>query len=317
MQKEALPPQLAREGDLMLMALLADLLEAGVDNLVCARDPRMAVCRAPVISVTPGDDVWSTWRACLQDAEQAWLIAPETSGILYQLTQMALEAGCRVIGCTPEAVQLTSSKTATIRHLLANNISCIPALAVAQEGMPHAAGWIVKPDDGVGAEECRHFMEWGQMYSTLARAENQTRRWLVQPYMPGIHASISVICFNGQARVLSCNRQLFQFHEGRGRLEGVEVNGLPQFAEEFAALTDRIARSVPGLRGYVGIDLVIADGRLWVVEINPRLTTAYAGLRRSLGGNPAEWIISAFRNGRLPEMQIKPGTPVTIHIPQS
>ena len=160
-------------------------------------------------------------------------------------------------------------------------------------------------------------MHWGQMHSHLALPENQTRRWLVQPYMPGIHASISAICFNGQARVLSCNRQLFQFHEGRGRLQGVEVNGLPQFSEEFAALADRIAGSLPGLRGYVGIDLVIADDHCWVVEINPRLTTAYAGLRRSIGGNPAEWILSAFHHGRLPEIQIRSSTPVSIHMPQS
>ena len=36
---------------------------------------------------------------------------------------------------------------------------------------------------------------------------------------------------------------------------------------------------MPGLAGFVGIDLVRQpDGRLCVIEINPRLTCAYAGL---------------------------------------
>ena len=35
---------------------------------------------------------------------------------------------------------------------------------------------------------------------------------------------------------------------------------------------------VPGLKGYVGIDMVLSDDECYVIEINPRLTTSYLGL---------------------------------------
>jgi hypothetical protein len=53
-------------------------------------------------------------------------------------------------------------------------------------------------------------------------------------------------------------------------------------------------RSVPGIRGYVGIDLVVPDQaphRPVVVEINPRLTTSYLGYRALAENNLAEWML--------------------------
>ena len=44
---------------------------------------------------------------------------------------------------------------------------------------------------------------------------------------------------------------------------------------------------VPGLRGYIGVDLILDEHApgVSVVEINPRLTTSYVGLRAALGQN--------------------------------
>jgi hypothetical protein len=57
-------------------------------------------------------------------------------------------------------------------------------------------------------------------------------------------------------------------------------------------------RSVAGLRGYVGVDLVVPHGvpsRPVVVEINPRLTTSYLGYRRLTESNLAEWMLNPNR----------------------
>jgi predicted ATP-grasp superfamily ATP-dependent carboligase len=51
--------------------------------------------------------------------------------------------------------------------------------------------------------------------------------------------------------------------------------------------------AIPGLRGYVGVDLVLSDTDAVLIEINPRLTTAYVGLRRALEQNVAALIVDA------------------------
>ena len=51
--------------------------------------------------------------------------------------------------------------------------------------------------------------------------------------------------------------------------------------------------SLPGLRGYIGIDFVLTEGKPFVVDVNPRLTTSFVGLRGVAGFNVAEAIVNA------------------------
>ena len=62
---------------------------------------------------------------------------------------------------------------------------------------------------------------------------------------------------------------------------------------EFEELVSSILEAVPGLRGYIGIDLVITELGPIVMEINPRLTEAYVGLRQSLRFNPAAPVVDS------------------------
>ena len=43
----------------------------------------------------------------------------------------------------------------------------------------------------------------------------------------------------------------------------------------------RTCRGLPGLKGYVGVDVVLTDTDAFVIEVNPRLTTSYLGVRAS------------------------------------
>jgi predicted ATP-grasp superfamily ATP-dependent carboligase len=63
-------------------------------------------------------------------------------------------------------------------------------------------------------------------------------------------------------------------------------------------LARQIARVLPGLAGYIGVDVMVGENGLRVLEVNPRLTTSYAGLEQAIGRNPAELILDMFYNGR-------------------
>ena len=57
---------------------------------------------------------------------------------------------------------------------------------------------------------------------------------------------------------------------------------------------------MPGLCGYVGVDVVLTKSEPVVIEVNPRLTTAYLGVRSVIAENVAAMAIAACE-GALPE----------------
>jgi predicted ATP-grasp superfamily ATP-dependent carboligase len=70
----------------------------------------------------------------------------------------------------------------------------------------------------------------------------------------------------------------------------------------------RAIEAVPGLKGYVGVDLVLADdGADQVIEINPRLTTSYLGLRALAETNLAEAMLAIATGRPLPKLRWQAG----------
>jgi hypothetical protein len=80
---------------------------------------------------------------------------------------------------------------------------------------------------------------------------------------------------------------------------GVASLSHPRRAEA-CELARRAVALMPGLRGYVGVDLVLGEETCWLIEINPRPTTSYVGLRRVIDLNMAAAIWHACRDGSLP-----------------
>jgi predicted ATP-grasp superfamily ATP-dependent carboligase len=78
------------------------------------------------------------------------------------------------------------------------------------------------------------------------------------------------------------------------------------------AVAEAVGRAVPGLRGYVGIDLIDTVAGAVVIEINPRLTTAYVGLRESLSRNPAALMLEAFGDEPITPPDLEPAKAVRV-----
>ena len=286
----------------MLQALLADMLDAGYTDLICTRDQRLGKMPWPVTTIYSDNNREQLWSQVMLQSDAVWIIAPETDNILLNLTCLAEQTGCQIFGCSSKEIRLATSKSLTLEHLSNANISCVPAINPS-EISDSREGWVVKPDDGVGGEDCYFFKEKKQLLEYLAN--NNDKLHLVQEFVPGIPASISAVFLDGKATVLACNQQLYDFENNRGHLHGVVVNGLTDYQDQFTVLAGQIAASLPGATGYLGIDLVITPDGPRVVEINPRLTTAYVGLRQSLGINPASYIINSILDQQLLQTDLK------------
>jgi predicted ATP-grasp superfamily ATP-dependent carboligase len=103
--------------------------------------------------------------------------------------------------------------------------------------------------------------------------------------------SLSLLCRDGEASLLSCNAQIVAQEAAELTLKGLRVNIHCSAQQTLIELAGAIARALPGLWGYVGIDLVKTPSCVWVADINPRLTTSYVGLRKLAPVNLADSVL--------------------------
>jgi predicted ATP-grasp superfamily ATP-dependent carboligase len=292
--REPLPGGLLAEGLRMRNALLQDLRELENIELLSSHDYRLSSPDVDLSAmVAPDDDVWQVWTGLIDQADAVWLIAPESAGMLLKLSELVTARGKLLFGCPPSAVRPAASKLETCSILSAAGIPCVPTWSariwLEQYRDSKAQGWVAKPDDGVGCEDTVHLRDADAMNAWLRQGRESTH--VVQPMRDGVACSLSMLCRNGIAWLLSCNRQLVDSDAGRFVYQGSVINGMLKCWTEFEMLARDIAQASPELTGYVGVDLmVMADGNrllLEVLEINPRLTTSYVGLRQATGVNVA------------------------------
>lgn len=295
-------PDILADAEIMRQAQLRDLADvAGIEvhTLLDVRLRGKALRGARVQYVGPEPGAFdAAWRRALGEADAVWLTAPETDGLLETMSREVQASGCRLLGCTPEAVRVAASKRATAAALTRAGIACVPTHAgsAAMTGLANGPV-VVKPDDGAGCQHTRCFarahdaVQWGRT-ALGARA-------IYQPLLRGEALSLSLLCAEGRARLLSVNRQHVVLRGDAFHFGGVTVAALPDVDDRYAQLAARIAQAVPGLWGHVGVDLLATPEGLVVVEINPRATVAYADLRFALDFNPAAALLDL---PRLPPM---------------
>lgn len=309
-----LPPGLAQEGDLMLSALLRDLRDVPDARVTTSRDPRLPphpIPRVAAIAPAPGEDPWALFARGANAADAAWPVAPETGGALERLARRTLAIGKSLVGTRPEAVRLTASKWETARVLDAAGIPSVPTFAAGERLPPLGGGWVVKPDDGAGCGGVVTVPDWR---AAAGRLTGDDQKLVAQPWIEGCALSLSLLCCEGQATLLSCNRQHVHLAGGRPALHAITVNALRDSEGRYARLAGRVAAAIPGLWGYVGVDLVLsADGPV-VLEINPRLTTSYCGLRAAVGVNVAALVLDLLATGRIGDWRM-PTRTRPAHVP--
>jgi predicted ATP-grasp superfamily ATP-dependent carboligase len=305
---------------MMVRALLRDLAGVAGVTLTASRDPRISADElaspgVPVRWLMPAtaDDVWPLWRHCVDEADAVWPIAPETGGRLERLVETVVAHGKIPLCSTVEAIHITSSKRMTARLLASNGVAVVPTCPVAEPFPDSRHGWVAKPDDGAGAEDTRWFGDLDPMRRWLDQ-ERRRQTHVVQPFVPGAAASLSVLARDGASRLLSCNRQNVTIDDGRIRYRGGVVGGLEARRRAFAPVAAGIAKAIPGLWGYVGIDLVDSPAGPLVIDVNPRLTTSYVGLADAAGCNPAGMVLAMLNvDSNLPETP-EAIAPVTVDV---
>ena len=276
-------------GRLMRDALVADLLAVPgvqVSAAVCRHAPELPA-GARSLAARSGEATVDFMAREAAAHDLACVVAPETGGLLLRYSRCVSPA--RWVGCSPQAIAVASSKQATLQRLREAGVA-------TPLDVDDARRWVVKPDDGAGAIDTRvhrqHAAALQDLQSRTARGEPAT----LEPWVEGEALSVSLLCRGrGEAEMLSVNsQQVAVDDDGRVRFLGVQVNALPA-AEALAEVAGGVCRALPGLKGFVGIDLVWhAQRGPVVIEVNPRITCAYAGLSAALDRPLAAELLALF-----------------------
>ncbi|SDK31226.1 Predicted ATP-dependent carboligase, ATP-grasp superfamily [Methylophilus rhizosphaerae] len=311
---EPLPASLLQEGLLMRDALLADLFSLGID-CITSHDARVQpAMQARSMPVSAADDAFAIWQQQLAtgDVDACWVVAPETGGVLHRMQQLVAEAGKYWIGCAGDAIRLASSKSQMADICYQAGIPVLPHIYLQQflPGSPlpwqtsTAAGFVVKPDDGAGCEFTFYFKNKSELFEFKHKIQSSNNsvyhKLLLQPYITGEALSMSVVSTDDQVKVIAAHRQWIVIEEGAFQFRGAGVNQASRYLPLMQNMAENIHRAMPGLVGYWGADLILAeDQQLVLVEINPRLTTPYTELSKLLAENPARMILDAVLDNRL------------------
>ncbi|MFL5241857.1 MAG: ATP-grasp domain-containing protein [Gemmataceae bacterium] len=252
------------------------------------------------------------FRRLASQADFTLVVAPECAGLLHQRCRWVEEEGGRLLGPTSQAVRLTADKLELANFLRDRGIPT-PPCAIAETAAPVSFPAVMKPRDGAGSQSTVLVQNSADIEEAVAsaRSEGWTGELLLQPYMAGQSCSVSFLIGKRCFEALLPASQDFSDDDGSFHYRGGSIPLPGPLADRATRLSTRAVQAVPGLHGYVGVDLILGsaeDGSQdYVIEINPRLTTSYVGLRQLAIGNLAEAMIQAACQEKISPLQWKKG----------
>lgn len=316
----------------MLFALAEDL--AAVDGLRVAalRDARLAPLQIGGVREIPVDTPEQAWMEYDRQAASAdWtiVIAPEFGRHLLRRCRRVLAAGGRLLGPEPPLVELASDKHRLAKQLAAGGVPVAQGRLLTRgdplpSDFPYPA--VLKPRHGAGS---LGLVLVGSAEESVCYDPSESH-WRLERFCPGTAVSVAFLC--GPARQVPlppCRQHLsddgrFAYLGGSlplpaplasratrlaygamAALQGCRAlraaaNPETQGARDGEAAVPASSRPLFEPTGYLGIDLVLGEDPTGrddvVIEINPRLTTSYVGLRRVARVNLASALL-AIREG--------------------
>ena len=318
LNKQALPESLLQEGRLMLQALLDDFRELKVQadyaslSVVVMLDVRhqqhINTQGFEVAIIDANQDCATEFKHNIQPCDAVWPVAPEFDEILATFCAVVEQAKKQLLSSPANVVALTGNKYTSYQLFKQHGIHTVPTRlyqpeienielllnSLLQELNPAAsatlslsdAQWLIKPIAGVGCVDTYVLPS----IDSFKHIDSSFGDSIIQPHIDGEKLSLSCLFKAGTAWLLCVNQQHFSLREQQYHLNAITVN-VPCEQHCYVQLIADIATAFPDLWGYVGIDLIKTSTQTFVLEINPRLTTSFVGIKAALGINVVQNVL--------------------------
>jgi tyramine---L-glutamate ligase len=314
---QPISPSDLSEGFAMLSCVAEDLKRAGheVTVLLDARlsklNPPLDVdCTVPILYSHEPEKFLKN-IAKINDA--VYIIAPQTGRTLQSFVERIEQTGKYSLNCASQAIGKASDKTILFETLEKFGVTPKTVILNLDEGLAKIKEKInkefcyplvLKPADGVGCSGVSLVNAEIQLASAIAKVSVQStgKRFIAQEFIKGEAASVSLLSTGMKAKALSLNKQniILSSPEETSSYEGGIVPFEHWLKHDAFKAAEKVTEAFLDLKGYVGVDFVLTEHKAFVVDVNPRLTTSYVGLREVARFNVAEALVSAVLKGALP-----------------
>ncbi|MFX0132995.1 MAG: ATP-grasp domain-containing protein [Candidatus Hodarchaeota archaeon] len=312
-----IPSSLFCEGFGMLRSIISDfkLLDFEIHTILDYRISFLSnLIQADVIkTVNFNENYINTFKSLINECRYVFIIAPESSDILFELTKIAKKSNKTILSTNLRGIKLGSSKIKTYKILRKNKVFTPRTYKIAykkahldldfiiQKYRKLKCPIVIKPEDGVGAESIYYFeKEWQilDFFKEPNRNFDNKRNFVLQEFVEGRDLSISLIGAPNLSEIhpfiLSVNSQDINIKSLKSEYFGgyTPVENYKDMIKELSFILKK--RDFSKIEGYFGIDFILKYPHSFCfIEINPRLTTSYIGLRNAINLNCAELILNS------------------------
>ncbi len=329
----SIPPSLFSEGFSMLRSIIEDFKQLGF-KIITLLDFRINylsnLLNVDLVKfVGYKKDYNVLFKQFVEESEYCFIIAPEFSNILKNLTKIVKKKKKKLLSIDLEGIKLGTSKINTYKffkkcklstpetYLIPNKNGYPLKELIIEKYMNLKSPIIVKPNDGVGAESIFYFKNKKIINSFFKYDLSKlqfNREFILQEYINGKDMSISLLNYFSEedkiakSKILSINSQnikkedIFNKFEYIGGFTPIKNNEI--IMSEILEALKKVDFS--NFFGFFGIDFILTNKGFFFIEINPRLTTSYIGIRNTIDKNIAELIIkSKSKSNNLKDLKIK------------
>jgi predicted ATP-grasp superfamily ATP-dependent carboligase len=301
----------------MVRCLISDCKAAG-HNVTTLMDSRIRSFEPPkeadtIVSVSAPNEFYAKLKELSGRVDAVYVIAPESGQVLEKLVEAVEASGGTSLNCEVDAIKRVSNKMTAYEtlekrglkapktvllgvHEKPENIRC----SVKELGYP----MVFKPLDGVSCDGLSVIKDESEIAAAVKKVtrESMSEWFIAQQLINGEAASVSVFSTGERALSATLNRQfvVLASPDERSGYVGGAVPFRHKLEKKALKAAEEAVEAVSGLKGYVGVDMILSDEEPTIMEVNPRLTVSYIGLRKVADFNPAEAIINAAAKQKLP-----------------
>lgn len=302
------------EAEALIFALLDDLADIPKDVILNKSYENIVDNFENVNPILIEGDVVDWLRDNADQFNKAIFISAENNNNLYNITKILEENDVKTYTSSSEACLKSSDKSESYEALY----DIVPQPRTFRFKIDPKGYWkraiehlyekwqaedpltklkiIIKPLMGVDCEDIVVIEDIDDLTLDLDKIFVPGSRVIVQEFIEGTDVSVSLISDGTTAIPISLNEQFVELKDDKGRYLGGKLPFENKYKDEAFDIAKKAVESLNGLKGFVGVDLIInADEKdvysVYLLEINSRFTTPYVGLKEIANFNIGRTIV--------------------------